>query len=57
MFTGVRVPAAARVGGSKDIGYLAAMISLARGRIHIAALSVGSAQRALGESATYAAAT
>ncbi len=31
------------------------MTSLARGRIHIAALSVGTAQRALDESVSYAA--
>jgi acyl-CoA dehydrogenase len=54
-FTDVRVPAAALVGGSEDIGYRAAMTSLARGRIHIAALAVGTAQRALDESVTYAA--
>jgi acyl-CoA dehydrogenase len=55
-FTDVRVPAGALVGGSEDIGYRAAMTSLARGRIHIAALAVGAAQRALDESVTYAAA-
>lgn len=54
-FTGVRVPAAALVGGSEDVGYRAAMVSLARGRVHIAALAVGSAQRALDESVRYAA--
>jgi acyl-CoA dehydrogenase len=55
-FTDVRVPDAALVGGSEDIGYRAAMTSLARGRIHIAALAVGAAQRALDESVAYAAA-
>ena len=54
-FTDVRVPPGALVGGSEDIGYRAAMTSLARGRIHIAALAVGAAQRALDESVTYAA--
>ena len=54
-FTDVRVPAAALVGGNEDAGYRAAMTSLARGRVHIAALAVGSAQRALGESVAYAA--
>ena len=34
-------PAAALIGGSEDIGYRAAMTSLARGRVHIAALAVG----------------
>lgn len=54
-FSGVRVPAVALVGGDEDIGYRAAMTSLARGRIHIAALAVGAAQRALDESVSYAA--
>ncbi|OBI75834.1 acyl-CoA dehydrogenase family protein [Mycobacterium sp. E740] len=54
-FDDVRVPAEALVGGSEDIGYRAAMISLARGRVHIAALAVGAAQRALDESVAYAA--
>lgn len=54
-FSGVRLPATALVGGDEDIGYRAAMTSLARGRIHIAALAVGAAQRALDESVNYAA--
>lgn len=54
-FTDVRVPASALVGGSEDIGYRAALTSLARGRVHIAALAVGTAQRALDESVAYAA--
>jgi acyl-CoA dehydrogenase len=54
-FTDVRIPAGALIGGSEDIGYRAAMTSLARGRVHIAALAVGIAQRALDESVTYAA--
>ena len=54
-FTDVRVPDSALVGGSEDIGYRAALTSLARGRIHIAALAVGAAQRALDESVAYAA--
>lgn len=54
-FTDVRIDADALVGGSGDIGYRAAMTSLARGRVHIAALSVGQAQRALDESVAYAA--
>jgi acyl-CoA dehydrogenase len=51
----VRVGDDALVGGAVDVGYRAAMTSLARGRIHIAALSVGAAQRALDESVSYAA--
>ncbi|WP_072690563.1 acyl-CoA dehydrogenase family protein [Rhodococcus marinonascens] len=54
-FADVRVPHSALVGGSEDVGYRAAMSSLARGRVHIAALSVGAAQRALDESVNYAA--
>ena len=54
-FDDVRVGGDAVVGGSVDIGYRAAMTSLARGRVHIAALAVGCAQRALDESVTYAA--
>jgi acyl-CoA dehydrogenase len=54
-FTDVRVPAGALIGGSEDIGYRAAMTSLARGGFHIAALAVGIAQRALDESVAYAA--
>ncbi|BBX54670.1 Acyl-CoA dehydrogenase [Mycobacterium shottsii] len=53
-FTDVRVDDAALVGGSEDIGYRAAMTSLARGRVHIAAIAVGAAQRALDESVAYA---
>ena len=54
-FDDVRVGHDTLVGGSEDIGYRAAMTSLARGRVHIAALAVGSAARALDESVTYAA--
>ena len=54
-FTDVRVGPEALIGGSEDIGYRAALTSLARGRIHIAALAVGAAQRALDESVTFAA--
>ncbi|MDT7758471.1 MAG: acyl-CoA dehydrogenase [Mycobacterium sp.] len=54
-FDEVRVGRDTLIGSAEDIGYRAAMTSLARGRIHIAALSVGAAQRALDESVTYAA--
>jgi len=53
-FTDVRVGPEALIGGSEDIGYRAALTSLARGRIHIAALAVGTAQRALDESVDFA---
>jgi acyl-CoA dehydrogenase len=52
--TDVRVPHSALVGDEAS-GYRAAMTSLARGRVHIAALAVGCAQRALDESVAYAA--
>jgi acyl-CoA dehydrogenase len=54
-FTNVRVGPEALVGGDGEVGYRAAMTSLARGRIHIAGLAVGCAQRALDESVAYAA--
>ncbi len=54
-FSGVRVGTEALVGGDGDVGYRAAMTSLARGRVHIAAVAVGTAQRALDESVAYAA--
>jgi acyl-CoA dehydrogenase len=54
-FDQVRIPGSALVGGDEDAGYRAAMTSLARGRVHIAALAVGAAQRALDESVAYAA--
>jgi acyl-CoA dehydrogenase len=54
-FDRVRVGPDALVGGDGEVGYRAAMTSLARGRIHIAALAVGCAQRALDESIAYAA--
>ncbi|MDQ1460274.1 MAG: acyl-CoA dehydrogenase [Actinomycetota bacterium] len=53
-FDEVRVPADALVGGEEAVGYKAAMTSLARGRVHIAALAVGTAQRALDESVAWA---
>ncbi len=54
-FRGIRVEADALVGGDAEAGYRAAMTSLARGRVHIAALAVGSAQRAVDESVAHAA--
>lgn len=54
-FSHVRVAAEALVGGDGAAGYRAAMTSLARGRIHMAGLAVGAAQRALDESVEYAA--
>lgn len=54
-FAQVRVGPDALVAGDSTVGYRAAMTSLARGRIHIAALAVGTAKRALDESVSYAA--
>nr|WP_040509484.1 acyl-CoA dehydrogenase family protein [Gordonia soli] len=50
VFDKVHVSADAVVGDDPDLGYRAAMTILARGRIHIAAVAVGQAQRALDES-------
>jgi acyl-CoA dehydrogenase len=56
-FDQVRVPGSALVGGDPEVGYRAAMTILARGRIHIAAVAVGQAQRALDESVRHASLT
>ncbi len=54
IFDGVRVPAD-RLVGDEGRGYRSAMTVLARGRLHIAAVCVGTAQRILDESVTHAA--
>ncbi|MGJ9413532.1 acyl-CoA dehydrogenase family protein [Aeromicrobium sp. CF4.19] len=54
-FDGVRIGPEALVGSDAAVGYKAAMTSLARGRIHMAALAVGAAERAKDESVAYAA--
>jgi len=54
-FDGARVPAANLVGGKEEEGFHAAMASLARGRLHIAAVCVGLAERAVEEMVSYAA--
>ncbi|TVT51812.1 acyl-CoA dehydrogenase [Amycolatopsis rhizosphaerae] len=54
-FQDVRVPASALVGGEEGTGFHAAMASLARGRLHIAAICVGMAERAIEEMVGYAA--
>jgi acyl-CoA dehydrogenase len=51
---GVRVPAGALI-GEEGRGYAKALTVLSRGRLHIAALCVGMAQRVLDESVAYAA--
>ncbi len=55
-FDDVLVPEFALVGGVEGEGFSAAMRSLSRGRLHIAAVCVGLAQRLVEESVTYAAA-
>jgi acyl-CoA dehydrogenase len=50
----VRVPATAVIGEREGEGWTAAMKSLARGRLNIAALCVGLAQRILEETVAYA---
>src|SRR5262249_30650149 len=54
-FDDVRFVPDALIGGSEAIGYGAAMTALARGGVHIAAIAVGAATRALDESVSYAA--
>lgn len=54
-FDDVRVPLSALVGGEEGAGFGTAMKSLVRGRVHIAALCVGMAERILEESVAYAA--
>jgi acyl-CoA dehydrogenase len=53
-FDGVRVPAGALI-GEEGRGYAKALTVLSRGRLHIAAMCVGMAQRVLDESVAYAA--
>jgi acyl-CoA dehydrogenase len=51
---GVRVDGSAVVGGEGGSGYRTAMRSLSHGRVHIAAMCVGMAQRLIDESVEYA---
>jgi len=53
-FSDVRVPSS-RLIGAEGRGYRSAMTVLARGRLHIAAMCVGTAQRILDESVAHAA--
>lgn len=53
-FDGARVPAQNLVGGAQGEGFSAAMRSLAKGRLHIAALTVGLAHRLIDESLRHA---
>jgi acyl-CoA dehydrogenase len=53
-FDGVRVPADALIGSEEGSGFVTAMQSLAKGRLHIAGVCVGATQRMLDESVAYA---
>ncbi|MBZ0335321.1 acyl-CoA dehydrogenase family protein [Marinobacter sp. AL4B] len=54
IFDNVRVPADAVIGGKEGQGFKTAMKVLDRGRLHISALSVGTAKRLIDESLAYA---
>jgi acyl-CoA dehydrogenase len=54
VFDRVAVPGSALIGGAEGAGFAAAMKSLVRGRIHIAAVCVGMAERLLAESVRHA---
>jgi acyl-CoA dehydrogenase len=53
-FDHVAVPGSALVGGTEGAGFAEAMKSLVRGRVHIAAVCVGMAERLLAESVAHA---
>ncbi len=53
-FDDVRVPASALIGGEEESGFRAAMKSLAKGRLTIAACCVGLAERIVAEMTAYA---
>jgi acyl-CoA dehydrogenase len=55
IFDNVRVPAANLIGGKEGVGFKTAMKVLDKGRIHIAAVCVGVAERLLTEALQYAA--
>ncbi|WP_185266025.1 acyl-CoA dehydrogenase family protein [Halopseudomonas xiamenensis] len=54
IFENVRIPAANLIGGKEGVGFKTAMKVLDKGRLHIAALSVGAAERMLDDSLRYA---
>ncbi len=54
IFENVRVPAANLIGGREGIGFKTAMKVLDKGRIHVAAVCVGAAERILDEALAYA---
>ena len=53
IFDNVRVPATSLIGGKEGQGFKTAMKVLDRGRLHISALSVGTAKRLIEESVNY----
>ena len=54
IFENARVPASQLIGGVEGVGFKTAMKVLDKGRLHIAALSVGAAERMLADSLQYA---
>ena len=54
IFDNARVPAANLIGGVEGVGFKTAMKVLDKGRLHIAALAVGAAERMLDDSLRYA---
>ncbi|MFA5677856.1 MAG: acyl-CoA dehydrogenase family protein [Pseudomonas sp.] len=54
IFDNARIPAANLIGGKEGVGFKTAMKVLDKGRLHIAALSVGAAERMLDDSLRYA---
>jgi acyl-CoA dehydrogenase len=54
IFDNVRVPATQLIGGVEGVGFKTAMKVLDKGRLHIAALSVGAADRMLNDTLRYA---
>ncbi|WP_248749306.1 acyl-CoA dehydrogenase family protein [Pseudomonas sp. MWU15-20650] len=54
IFDSVRVPAGQLIGGVEGVGFKTAMKVLDKGRLHIAAVSVGAAERMLGDALNYA---
>jgi len=54
IFENARVPASQLIGGVEGVGFKTAMKVLDKGRLHIAALSVGAAERMLDDTLRYA---
>ncbi|ETK21882.1 acyl-CoA dehydrogenase family protein [Pseudomonas sp. FH1] len=54
IFDNMRVPASQLIGGVEGVGFKTAMKVLDKGRLHIAAVSVGAAERMLNDALNYA---